>query len=363
MKLYGFTILKNGTKYDYSFKESLLSMAQITKMIYLALGDCDDETEKALQNLQDLNGLKDFLKIKHTIWDPNLRSGGLILSRETNVALNFLREDLRSNQSDDYNDCWGLYLQADEVIHQDENNQILKDILWANDNGYDAVRFRYLHFWPDHSHIAINKKWYPSEIRAIRLNTNIESWGDAQSFRFAQKVFDSDAHIFHCGHVREKDSYVQKKSDILKLYHSDGKLSKYKRREKKLDNQTEILTYLGTHPKVMKDRILRLGDQWEHPQRDLVYIVAERSLFSESLIEKINVKNIYFYKSKKELKNAIGIKIPKNKTIIFEPNWLDKFIYKDNIPSSMRSKLARPWSNDFILTLKLSQKGIALKSN
>ncbi|MBF0361814.1 MAG: hypothetical protein HQK49_12425 [Oligoflexia bacterium] len=359
MKLYGFTLLKNGIKYDYSFRESIFSMAAITEKIYIALGDSEDTTEEALKELRnELSSVKgeDFLKIKYTIWDPELRSGGLILSRETNLALNFLRSDLKKCGS--INDCWGFYLQADEVIHQDEYMQIIKDIEQANHNGYDAVRFRYLHFWPDHHNIAINKKWYPSEIRAIRLNTAIESWGDAQSFRFAQKIFNSDAHIFHYGHVREKDSYLQKKADILKLYHSDGKLSKYKRREKKLDKQTETLPFCGLHPKIMKERILRLGDQWIFPKKDEIHIVGDRSLFSEEFISKINVDKIYFYKSKREIKNILK---KKSKVIIFSPNWLDRIIYKDRVPTSMRSKLARRWSNEFILTLKLSQREIGLK--
>ena len=54
-EIYGFTLLRNGIKYDYSYHEALLSLAEVTQKIYLALGKSDDGTEESLKNY-------DFLK-------------------------------------------------------------------------------------------------------------------------------------------------------------------------------------------------------------------------------------------------------------------------------------------------------------
>jgi len=343
--IYGFTLLRNGVKYDYSFKECLRSLANITRCTYLALGASDDGTEKAVEGFE-------FLRKIPTVWDESLKEGAIILSQQTNIALHEAQKNHRHETG-----AWGIYLQCDEVLHHEDYALIIEDIKKAEAQGCDVMRFRYLHFWLDHQHIAINKKWYPQEIRAIKLDSNIESWGDAQSFKNYHKAYESEARVFHYGHVREADSYKNKKNDILKLYHTAEKMNKYKRRERRYDKQTECLYFLGDHPREMKERILRFGDIWQSEAVENIYILGSPLLFTESMKTKINAKNIHWVKSLREVPKA-----DRKKTIIFAPNFFHKLFYKSNMPSQMRSKLARAWSNDFILMLKLSEKGIGLKA-
>jgi hypothetical protein len=176
IKLFGFTLLRNGVKYDYSFKESLLSLAPLVEKIYLALDKGDDTTEEEIKKFP-------FIKIIPSTWDMNLKKG-LVLSVETNKALEALRAD--HGQEDE---AWGIYLQADEALHEDDYEILKRDIEKAQSEGCDAISFRYLHFWQTHHHVAISRKWYPHEIRAIKLKTPIESWGDAQGFRNYKKIF------------------------------------------------------------------------------------------------------------------------------------------------------------------------------
>jgi hypothetical protein len=341
-KIFGFTLLKNGVKYDYCFQESLKSLANFVQTLYLALGDNDDNTEEKIQDIKNI-------KLTHTVWDPALRSGGLILAEQTNIALEALRSD---HGSDD--EAWGFYLQCDEVIHEADYDLLLKDFQKATEGGFDAIDFRYLHFWQDHSHIAINKKWYPQEIRAVKLNSKIESWGDAQSFQNHKSVYHSNARIFHYGHVRNKNSYKEKKKDILKLYHSDSKMKKYQKREKRFDNQTRCLKYLGPHPLLMKERILELGDEFSWPSSDVVHIVGNKNDYSEEYLSTINADQIIFHES--------IFDVPKNmrKTaVITSPSFFQKYLYSTFVPAKMESKLAHPWPNDFYLTLKCAEKGIS----
>lgn len=348
INIFGFTILRNGIKYDYPFKESLKSLAGPAKEVFLALGKSDDGTEKEVSDL-------DFLKIIPTIWDDNLREGGLILSQQTNLAL----EGLRSIHKD--KNAWGIYLQCDEVFHENDYQKIREDIQHAEENGYDAVSFRYFHFWGNHHEIAINKKWYPNEIRAIKLDTPIESWGDAQSFRKVKKVFYSNARIFHYGHVREADSYQKKKKDILKFYHSDKKMKKYQKREKRFDNQTQTLFYFGSHPKVMHERMNRLGDLKKTSEKENIYIVGNEKLklsLPVNYLKNINSKSIHWVDSLAKVPNP-----NKSEAIIIEPNLIQKYRFPTKVPSSMKSKLARPWTFETFLTLKLSEKGVSVSSS
>lgn len=344
VKIYGFTLLRNGIKYDYSFRECLNSLAPVCESIYLALGKGEDETSAAVSKLPKIHVIP-------TVWDESLREGGLILSQQTNIALEELRSDHGSET-----DSWGFYLQCDEVIHEEDYSLIQKDFERAQEEGCDAISFRYLHFWMTHHHIAINKKWYPQEIRAVKLDSECESWGDAQSFRKVKKVYQSEARIYHYGHVREEDKYKEKKADILKLYHSDTKISKYKRREKKFDDMTETLLYWGKHPEVMKERILRMGDVWAMDSVSSVYIVGNPDNYSDAFKKRISADKVYWVEKVSEVPRE-----NRDSAVIVEPNFINKWTRPSKVPVKMRSKLALEWNPDFYLTLKLSEKGIGLK--
>jgi hypothetical protein len=152
-KIFGFTFIRNGIKYDYSFIEAITCLTQICQEVFVSVGDCEDQTLIEVKKIPRVT-------IIETKWDMSLRQGGLILSQQTNLILNQLR-----NVHGKTDDAWGIYLQCDEIFHENEYQKIKQDIEQAEKSGADTISFRYLHFWQSHHQIAINKKWYPHEIR------------------------------------------------------------------------------------------------------------------------------------------------------------------------------------------------------
>ncbi len=221
MRLFGFSLLRNAVKYDYCFTESLSGLAAVVEKTFLALGDNEDNTEEMLDSIPNI------VKI-HTVWDEKLRDSGLILSQQTNIALEAARSEQQSSDN-----SWGVYLQADEVLHENDYKLIADDIKFANENGYDSVAFRYKHFWHNHNQLTVGKKWYPVEVRAIKLNSNIKSIRDAQGFECCTKIYQSNAFIYHYGHVREERIYRLKKADFHKLYNTDENLLKAEQKEER----------------------------------------------------------------------------------------------------------------------------------
>ena len=337
-------MIRNGVKFDYPFRESFLSLAEITEKVYVALGAGEDETERIVNEMS-------FVRVIPTKWDDDLRKGGLILSQQTNIALEALRKDHSRTPG-----AWGFYIQGDEVLHEDDYAAILRDIAQAEEAGCDAVSFRYLHFWQDHHSLAVNRKWYPQEVRAVKIDSEIRSWGDAQGFKGQKKVYESDAAIYHYGHVRDQSAYISKKADILKRYHDDKKLSRYQRRERRLDRQTEVLPFWGNHPMIMRERIERLGGVWALPPAEEIFIVGDRSKISDRIAENINARRVHFAAS---MKNISGI--PRKNIIVMNPTVWQKLFYRTRVPDRMRSKLAREWTEDFKLVLKLSERGIGIR--
>jgi len=336
-KLFGFTFIRNGIKYDYSFVEAITCLTELCEEVFVAVGDSEDQT---------LDWLKKIPKVKiyETKWDMSLRQGGLILSQQTNLILDELKKVHGHDE-----EAWGVYLQCDEIFHENEYQMIKKDISSAQKMGADVISFRYLHFWQSHHQIAINKKWYPHEIRAVKLKTNISSWGDAQGFKDYTKVFESEATVFHYGHVRSAESYIEKKRDILTLYHQDSALKKYQKKEKRFDAKTKCLNFWGSHPKLMHERIVRLGEKIYNQEKKDLYVFSNQVTAMPIFLSRHNVH---------KLNNFIQLlKTSIDDLLIIHPNVFQKYFFKQNVPTKMCSKKARLWSEEFRLKLLLWQKG------
>jgi len=243
MKICGFTIVRNGVKFDYPFAESIRSLLPIVDKLVINYGVSEDETLAVLKSIMDPK-----IEIFQAEWDLSMREGGKLLSYETNRALKRCQGD------------WGFYLQADEVLHEDEYNKILQDLEKAHKRGYEAVSFRYIHF--EATYNLYNPFRYRREIRAIRLGRDIVSWGDAATFRKSDgrkpRVLASSAHIYHYGWVKDPRSMQQKQENFHKYWHSDKWIQQNIPIVEEFDynrNIKELSPFLGQHPKVMQKRI------------------------------------------------------------------------------------------------------------
>tara|TARA_R110002072_G_scaffold1989_3_gene16458 strand:- start:21485 stop:22537 length:1053 start_codon:yes stop_codon:yes gene_type:complete len=341
IKLYGFSFLKDGERFDYPYKEMLTCMGQLVEKCYLALGENDDGTSGFVSQFP-------HVKVIPTVWDMSkIGDGGLIFSEQTNIAL----KDLRNEQSDQ-KEAWGIYLQSDEIIHESEFDQLRKDIEQAQLQGCDAVRFRYFHFWMSHYEIAVNKRWYPHEIRAVKLDSDVVNHGDAQGFSGFKKVYESDVHIFHYGHVRDLKKREEKQKELIRKIRPGQKFKKYLSREKKAFAKTKSIPIRLQHSEVMKERILKMGEIFDLPYIDEVFVVGDQKDFSQNINEVLHVKNIKWC-------STVG-EVPKekrrNNMVIFEPSLFEQWRWDQLNLRSMESELAREWTNDQKLLFKISSK-------
>ena len=60
VKISGFSFLRNGQKLGYPFVESIRSILPIVDEFVIALGPCDDDTEKVIRHdwFMDLHGFR-----------------------------------------------------------------------------------------------------------------------------------------------------------------------------------------------------------------------------------------------------------------------------------------------------------------
>src|SRR5437016_1730363 len=105
MKVSGFTFCRNAVRYDYPVVESIRSIRDAK------------------------------IRIVESVWDETLRKDGLIYSQQTNIALARCTGD------------WAFYLQADEVIHEDDLPRIVDAMrTYHRKPEVRGLIFRYLHF-------------------------------------------------------------------------------------------------------------------------------------------------------------------------------------------------------------------------
>ena len=241
----GFTFVRNAVKFDYPVKESILSLLPLVDELIVCLGNSDDATAELIQSI---NSPK--IKVVPSVWDDSLREGGRVLAVETDKALQAV-----SPQAD-----WCIYLQADEVIHENDYSIIRTSMeQYKSDVKVEGLLFNYIHFYGSYHYVGNSRKWYRHEVRIVRNDPKIHSYKDAQGFRKDDrplKVKKIKARIFHYGWVKNPAHQTEKQKSFHRLWHTDEKV-KAKVKEELFDYSgiDSLDEFTSTHPSTMNDRI------------------------------------------------------------------------------------------------------------
>ena len=248
MKISGFTIVRNAVLYDYPIVEAITSILPVVDEMIVLVGNSDDNTEELIRSIHS-----DKIKIHHSIWDENLKKGGVVLAIETDKAFQLI-----SPESD-----WAFYIQADEVIHEKYHDTIRRtSLLYKDDKQVEGLLFNYLHFYGTYDYVADSRKWYHKEVRIIRNDKGIHAYRDAQGFRRGSKkinVKPVDAMVYHYGWVKNPRKMKEKLKKIQELWIDtiDDPTNIERRSGEIFDfNAFDSLKHFdGEHPSVMEKRI------------------------------------------------------------------------------------------------------------
>lgn len=262
----GFTFVRNAVKFDYPVVPSLLSILPLCDEVVVAVGDSDDGTRQLIEDLHEPK-----IRIIDTVWDPALRAGGAVLAVETNKALAAINP-----QAD-----WALYIQADELIHEEDHpriRQAMEDNL-AHSH-VEGLLFHYKHFYGNYSYLGDARRWYPKEVRVIRPRIGLSSYRDAQGFRRdGQKVRvkDCGAHIYHYGWVKPPEKQGLKREFFESLYNKDiSQELQAVRYQWDYTNKTRLKPFTGTHPAPMRERVAQLNWDFDYDPKKAPYSLKER---------------------------------------------------------------------------------------
>jgi len=252
MNVSGFTFCRNAVKYDYPLVESIRSALPVCDEFVVNVGRCEDGTLELIQSIRDPK-----IKIVESVWDESLRKDGLIYSQQTNIALARCTGD------------WAFYIQADEVVHEDDLPRIQEAM--RRHLGNPAVKglvFRYLHFIADYW--STNPWFYHRAVRIIRNNGEMESCGDAVGFHLKathqylqsgpkEWLAYSGARMFHYGWVKDPKTMLEKKREQAAVYHGANipasAAQELVGETFRFDDYGILKEFCDSHPAVMNERI------------------------------------------------------------------------------------------------------------
>jgi hypothetical protein len=235
----GFTVIRNAVLMGYPVVEAIRSILPICDEYIVAVGAGDDDTRALIASIDDPK-----LRIVDTVWDRTKNRGGHMLAEKTNEALALCRG------------TWCFYLQADEVVHEDDLPVIRAACeRLRNDREVEALIFAYTHFYGSFSVIATSHNWYRNEVRIVRNGIGARSVGDAQSFMVADhkpRVVRSGARILHYGWAKPPERMGRKIARFHYWY--------FGAKEEKTEDSTfqfrqmyGLRPFRGAHPAIMRE--------------------------------------------------------------------------------------------------------------
>jgi glycosyltransferase involved in cell wall biosynthesis len=239
MKLSAFTFIRNGQMLGYPFVESIRSILPIVDEYVIALGPCEDDTEAMIRRIGDAK-----IRIIHTRWNENMRDRGYVYAQQKMIA--------QFNTSGD----WAFYLEADEVVHEDDLPKI-QDALEKHlkNDAVEALYFDFIHFYGNKNTYLDSPGWYRRETRIIRNSIRSYAvdglfWYVLEKNRVGRypRAASSGARIFHYGWVRSEEQMSLKSEKVNRYWNKTPDAIRY------ADIDPGVIReFKGTHPAAVHD--------------------------------------------------------------------------------------------------------------
>jgi hypothetical protein len=200
VKVSGFTIVRNAIKLDFPVEASIRSLLPVCDEVVVNIGRSEDDTLELVRGIGDAR-----IRIVETEWDMTRRN--TVLGQETLRAMRECRHP------------WGIYIQADEVLHERGAVELAAAIQRHDDDPrVEGLLVRYLHFYGGFDTIATHRRWYRREVRAVRLDPalDIRPYQGAQGFRVGPehrkiRARLTTAEMFHYGWARPARALREKR--------------------------------------------------------------------------------------------------------------------------------------------------------
>jgi len=282
--LSGFTIVRNAVKLDFPIVPAIRSVLAVCDEVVVNVGKSEDDTRDLVASIADPR-----VRILDTEWDFTKKN--IMLSIETQRAM------------DACHGSWGIYIQADEVLHE-RGAHILKEKIaaWDLDPQVEGLLVKYLHFYGGFDRIATSRRWYRREVRCIRLGKDIRPYQGAQGFRVGPnhrkiRARPTDVEMFHYGWARPAKA-IKQKLEISKTIYPWGqeRLAKEQARDY-LEWIPLLRDFTGTHPAIARDWIAERNHDPERVVGPAHFKPQHIRFYISDLIERLTGARVFEFRN------------------------------------------------------------------
>lgn len=281
----GFTIVRNAIKLDFPVVPSIRSLLPVCEEVIVNVGKSEDETLDLIRSIDDPR-----IRIIETEWDMTIKNK--VLGDETLRAMRACRHP------------WGIYIQADEVLHEDGAAALARAV---QDNDGDArvegLLVRYLHFYGDLDTIAVNRRWYRREVRAVRLDPalDIRPYQGAQGFRVGPehrkiRARLTEARMFHYGWARPAQA-LRNKREINRTLYPWSRESEARR--PLLPWFPGLTPFTGTHPAVAQAWVAERSHDPERQVEPPRFQWEHLRFYASDVIERLTGERVWEFRNYK----------------------------------------------------------------
>lgn len=234
--LSAFSIVRNAELLEYPIQAAIRSALPVCAEVVVSLGRSEDATADLVRAVADPR-----VRILEREWTETRGNRMRELAVETNAALDSCRHD------------WALYLQADEVLHEDDYPALRSALARAAaDPRVEGLLFDYLHFEGSPVWELWGRRRYRHEVRVVRRSAGVRSVSDAQGFRVfpgsrRPRVVRAGARIFHYGYLKSLESLERKRRFFARAAGApeEGAAFRFRR-------WSGLRRFEGTHPAVVR---------------------------------------------------------------------------------------------------------------
>ena len=254
VRISGFSFIRNGLVLGYPFVPAIRSLLPLCDEIIVNVPRSTDGTLDAVRGIGDSK-----VRIIQSDWDDAEKMGDPIMRRHTDLALEQCTGD------------WCVYIQGDEVLHEDGIPAMRASMERELKNPLvQGLLVDYTHFYGSYWTEVYSFGWYYQEVRVVRRDPKIRSWGGAQGFRTtdAQKlrVKHSGGRYFHYGFALEPSQARAKVTNLDELYGNEKRAQAASARPRFYADDQKVKPFTGTHPAVMREQAERAT--WTYTSRN-----------------------------------------------------------------------------------------------
>jgi hypothetical protein len=255
VKISGFTFIRNGNALGYPFVPAIRSLLPLCDEIIVNVPRSTDGTLDSVKAIGDPK-----IRIIESDWDDNEKTGGLVMCRHTDLALEQCTGD------------WCVYIQGDEVLHEDSIPGMRASMEQELGNtNVQGLLVNYTHFYGSFWTEVYSFGWYYREVRIVRHDPKIRACGDAQGFRTTDNqklcVKNSGGRYFHYGYALEPAQARARVLNLADLYgDKEGVQETSHRPARFYDDDQKVKPFRGTHPAVMRDTVAKAT--WTYASRN-----------------------------------------------------------------------------------------------